>query len=68
MTHGWIIDVLTDLKTFATKNGLTALADQLEDTALVATAEISSQEAAARELANWEVGSTRRIHRTVAAR
>ena len=68
MTHDWIIDVLTDLKTFAAKNGLTALAGQLEYTALVATTEISSQEAAAQELANWEVGSTGRIHRTAAMR
>lgn len=40
MTHNWILDVLTDLKTFAATNGLPALADQLEDTQLVAMAEI----------------------------
>jgi len=68
MTNDWIIDVLADLKTFATKNGLTALAGQLEDTSLIASAEIASQQGAAQELANWEVGTTGRIHRTVTAR
>ena len=43
MKNDWILDVLADLKTFAHANGLIALAEQLEDTALVAAAEISSQ-------------------------
>lgn len=68
MTNDWIIDVLTDLKTFATENGLIALAGQLEDTALVASAEIFSQAEAPQKIANWEVGNTGRIHRTVTAR
>ena len=68
MVNDWIIDVLVDLKTFAIKNGLPTLAVHLENTALVATAEISSNEEAAHEMANWEVGSTRGIHRTAAAR
>jgi hypothetical protein len=40
MTYDWILDVLGDLKEFATHNGLTALAQQLDQTSLVATAEI----------------------------
>lgn len=40
MRHNWILDVLTDLKTFAAINGLPALAEQLEDTQLVASAEL----------------------------
>lgn len=42
MGHDWIIDVLTDLKTFALANDLDALAAKLDDTQLVARAEIGS--------------------------
>ena len=41
MQYQWIIDVLTDLKAFANSNGLVALAEQLDDTSIVAAAEIS---------------------------
>lgn len=41
MHYEWILDVLTDLKTFAKSNGLPALAEQLDDTALLAAAEIA---------------------------
>eukprot|EP00326_Haptolina_ericina_P031530 CAMPEP_0181247610 /NCGR_PEP_ID=MMETSP1096-20121128/44707_1 /TAXON_ID=156174 ORGANISM="Chrysochromulina ericina, Strain CCMP281" /NCGR_SAMPLE_ID=MMETSP1096 /ASSEMBLY_ACC=CAM_ASM_000453 /LENGTH=39 /DNA_ID= /DNA_START= /DNA_END= /DNA_ORIENTATION= len=39
MRSDWILDVLTDLKTFATANDLPVLAEQLDDTAIVALAE-----------------------------
>ncbi|MDU8928775.1 hypothetical protein RXV86_15390 [Alisedimentitalea sp. MJ-SS2] len=42
MKNDWILDVLADLKAFAKANGLKALAEQLEDTSLVAAAEIAS--------------------------
>ena len=42
MRSDWILDVLTDLKTFARANDLTALAEQLDDTAIVAMAEIAA--------------------------
>ena len=42
MRSDWILDVLTDLKTFATANDLPVLAEQLDDTAIVALAEIAS--------------------------
>ena len=45
MGHKWIIDVLADLKSFAQANDLVLLADQLEQTANVASAEISSNSA-----------------------
>ena len=35
----WMIEVLSDLKSFARKNGLMALAEQLDDTILLAAAE-----------------------------
>lgn len=40
--HDWILDVLTDLKQFARANGMPALAEQLDDTRLLASAEIAS--------------------------
>ena len=42
MKYDWILDVLTDLRTFADTNGLEALARQLDDTKQVAEAEIVS--------------------------
>ncbi|MEM8578750.1 MAG: hypothetical protein AAGF60_12935 [Pseudomonadota bacterium] len=44
MRSDWILDVLTDLKTFARANGMPALAEQLDDTAIVAMAEIAAQD------------------------
>jgi hypothetical protein len=41
MQYYWILDVLGDLKEFANNNGLKALAEQLDDTTLIAAAEIS---------------------------
>lgn len=63
MANDWIIDVIADLKTYATKNGLSALAKQLEDTTLIAAAEISSSHEKALEAANWEFENTGRTHR-----
>jgi len=40
MTQEWMIDVLTDLKNFAQTNGLMALAEQLDDSILVAVSEL----------------------------
>ncbi|MEM6888363.1 MAG: hypothetical protein AAF636_09535 [Pseudomonadota bacterium] len=42
MRSDWILDVLTDLKSFATANDLPVLAEQLDDTAIVALAEIAA--------------------------
>jgi len=42
MRHDWIIDVLTDLKSFARANALDALAEQLDEAQLVAQVEIAS--------------------------
>ncbi|PWE31137.1 hypothetical protein DDZ14_14010 [Maritimibacter sp. 55A14] len=40
MAQEWMIDVLEDLKSFAQKNGMLALAEQLDDTILVAAADV----------------------------
>jgi hypothetical protein len=44
MRSDWILDVLADLKTFALSVDLPVLAEQLDDSALVALAEIASLE------------------------
>lgn len=40
MRNDWILDVLTDLRTFARDNGLPELAERLDDAQLVAVAEL----------------------------
>lgn len=50
MKHEWMLDVLTDLKTFAKANGLPLLAEQLADTADLAAVEITSTEKRARSV------------------
>lgn len=52
--NDWILDVLSDLKTFAVANGLAGLAEQLDDTKLLAAAEIASKAEEAR--AHSDVG------------
>lgn len=42
MKNDWILDVLADLKMFAKENGLVALAEQLDDTTLIAATELTS--------------------------
>jgi hypothetical protein len=44
MEHDWILDVLADLRNYASRNDLPALAEQLQETALLAAVEISSVE------------------------
>ncbi|MDC0913008.1 hypothetical protein OAQ47_03630 [Paracoccaceae bacterium] len=43
MTNNWIIDVLSDLRTFAEKNGLEGLALQLENAQLMTAPEIAAK-------------------------
>lgn len=45
MGNGWILDVLTDLKAYAQKNGMAVLAEQLDDARLVAAAELATHDA-----------------------
>lgn len=42
MNNTWILDVLTDLKNFASLNGLSALEGELERTQGVASAELDA--------------------------
>ena len=41
MKNDWIIDVLMDLKKFSANNKLENLAEQLDDTIMVATSDLS---------------------------
>ena len=41
MSQEWIVDVLSDLKSFARQNGMDSLAEQLDDTMMVAAAELA---------------------------
>jgi len=45
MKNEWIIDVLADLNSFAKANGYPALAKQLEETAILASVEMTSSKA-----------------------
>lgn len=42
MRHGWIIDVLTDLKTYAQSHGMVALAHKVDEALRIARAEIAA--------------------------
>ncbi|WP_139840025.1 hypothetical protein [Pseudoruegeria sp. SK021] len=44
MTKDWVLDVLADLRTFAHQNDLPSLAEQLDDTIMVAAADISGSQ------------------------
>lgn len=57
MPHNeWILDVLSDLKSFAAANGLSALAEQLDDTKLIAATEIASKQEEALALSHGRKG------------
>lgn len=57
MRSDWILDVLADLKTFALSNDLPELAEHLDDTALVALAEIAAREERTQGATHGENGS-----------
>lgn len=61
MGHEWIIDVLADLKSFAKQNDLPLLAVQLEDTALVASAEIATVVGNTSPITRGDSAGTRKI-------
>ncbi|MEO0389457.1 MAG: hypothetical protein AAF218_00810 [Pseudomonadota bacterium] len=56
MRRDWILDVLADLKTFARSNDMPALAEQLDDTSIVAMAEIASLDGKAVDAENAQTG------------
>jgi len=64
MTDEWILDVLADLKAFASQNGLVALAEQLDDTAIVAACELVSSKGSGLETAAVDAGEARNLYRS----
>lgn len=50
MTNDWIIDVLLDLKKFSAKNKMDDLAEHLDGTIMVATAELAPHAATGRSM------------------
>ncbi|WP_263721829.1 hypothetical protein [Defluviimonas sp. WL0075] len=62
MQYEWILDVLSDLKSFAQGNGLPELAEQLGDTSIVAAHEIS------RLSEEWGGGQSRDAGKVAAVR
>jgi hypothetical protein len=44
MAHEWILEVLNDMRSYSQKNGLPALAAQLDEVLRVATSEIGPAE------------------------
>ncbi len=42
MQQDWVLDVLADLRSFAQQNGMFALAEQLDDTLIVAAADLAA--------------------------
>lgn len=67
MQYDWMLDVLTDLKAFAKSNGLTLLAEQLDDTALVAAAEIAQIEGEMAGGLAADAGTAGGVHREASA-
>ena len=67
MQYQWILDVLSDLKAFAKSNGLAALAEQLDDTSLVAAGEISQVTGSLAGGFALDAGKVGVLHRRAAA-
>jgi len=66
MSQEWMIDVLTDLKKFAQANGLMALAEQLDDSLVVAVTELklNNQEPV---LSRGQTNPDNILHRAIAS-
>lgn len=62
MAHDWILDVIADLKAYANKNRLSALADELDEAMLIAATEIASAEGKAPKPATQHARTTGYIY------
>jgi predicted transcriptional regulator len=61
MPNDWIIDVISDLKSFAKNNGLPALARQLDDAVAIAAMEIASNEGGVSHAIDFGTGPVVRV-------
>ena len=66
MNNEWMLDVLADLRAFATRNGLNATGKQLDLAAAVAAAEMASKSEVAQRKARRGTGNAGELHREVA--
>lgn len=53
MVHDWILDVLTDLRNFASKNGLGVTEEQIDQTLVVVARELSARKGLAQGVAQF---------------
>ena len=67
MQQDWVIDVLADLRAFARTNGLTSLAEQLDDTIMVAAADIERFKCASAKVSGDHEGQAGNTDKWVAA-
>ena len=68
MANDWILDVLADLKTFASKNELPNLADGLDELALVATAELATASRSGPQVMERDTHHAGRVYTTYGSR
>lgn len=67
MAQDWIVDVLADLRSFALQNNLKTLAEQLDDTLLVAATEIAQSAQHVPEDTDDHVPAAGRLSRRLAS-
>ncbi len=63
MSQKWMIDVLTDLRSFAQQNGLLGLAEQLDDSIMTAATEMKTLSQIS-DKAEQHARQTGGVHRT----
>jgi hypothetical protein len=64
MANEWILDVISDLKAFAERNGLPGLADQLETAADVAWVDLAMQDSHPVKGTHRHAGTLGGVYRT----
>jgi len=68
MTNEWMLDVLADLRTFSSENGLSVTAKQLDLLMAVTAAEMASMQGIAHGTAQRGIGYAGGLHRETARR
>jgi len=66
MSQEWIVDVLADLKTFARQNDMGQLAEHLDETMMVAAAELAHRVEGEAQLMDYDAPRTGTLRRVFA--
>ena len=66
MVHDWILDVLTDLRNFASKNGLGMTEEQIDQALVIVSKELNARQGMAQGTAR--IGHVGEFSRAVAER